>query len=110
MTLVNDASFFIDYFLVIPAGATSTSTSVTSSNLNPSSQALTASSTVSGADSSTTPSAITQSTSRVPIGPIVGGTLGGLALLIIAILAFLLCRKRRKPKDKNLRESKLLFF
>jgi len=79
VTLVNNGTFFIDYFLVIPAGATSTS-----------------------APSSNTAGAGDQShSSRVPLGPAVGGTLGGLALLIIAILAFLLCYKRRKDKNQK---------
>ena len=82
-TLENNGTFFIDYFLVIPAGATLTS---------------------SGVDSSTTAGAGARShSSRVPLGPVVGGTLGGIALLIIAVLAFLLCCKRRKEK-KQMRE------
>ena len=107
VTAVNNASFFIDYFLVIPAGATSTSTSSSTPSSTPSSS--TVSTTVSTSDSSTTASAGAQTQStRVSLGPVVGGTLGGLALLIIAILAFFLCCKRRRDKNQ-MRESKFLF-
>ena len=145
VTLVNSGTLFIDYFLIIPSGATSTSASssnpssltgtmtvagvdastlsstTTGAGAQPhssrvslaSSESLNTSSltdatiTLTGADSptlsSTTASAGAQSqSSRVSLGPAVGGTLGGLVLLIIAILAFFLCFKRRK--DKNLRE------
>ena len=96
-TLVNNATFFIDYFLVIPT-ANSTSTSGLSSN-SPSS--LVGPVTVSGADSTITASAGPQSHStRNSLGPIVGGTLGGLVLVIFAILAFLFCCKRRKDKNQ----------
>jgi len=96
VTLDNDASFFIDYFLVIPAGATSTS----ASSSNPST--VTGPMTVFSAVSSTTASTGAQSpSSRVPLGPAVGGTLSGLALLIVAILAVWLCCKRRKENKKN---------
>ena len=93
VTLVNNGTYFIDYFLIVPSDAT-TSTSASSS----------------ATDSSTTAGAVNGSqshSSRVSLGPVVGGTLGGLALLIIAILAFLLCCKKRR-KDKNrMRESNL---
>ena len=97
MTLVNNGSFFIDYFLVIPAGATSTFAS--SSNPPPLTNSPT---TVASADSSsTTAGAGAEShSSRVSLGPAVGGTLGGLALLIFSIFAIFLCCKRRKDKNK----------
>ena len=80
VTLVNNATFFIDYFLVVPAGAT------TSSNPTP----------------TTTDAGAQSHASRVSVvGPAVGGALGGLALLIIAVLAILLCRKRRKDKNQK---------
>jgi len=91
VTLINNGTFFIDYFLIIPSGGSTTS--VTSS--------LAGSMTVSGADSSATVSAGDRSqSSRVPLGPAVGGALGGLALLIVAVLAVWLCCKRGR-KDKN---------
>ena len=91
VTLVNNGTFFIDYFLVVPVGVTSAS----ASSSNP-----TALTTVSSADSSTTAGAGLQSHSRLSVGPVVGGTLGGVALLMIAILAVLLCW-RRKDKDQK---------
>ena len=99
VTLVtsNNDTFSIDYFLIVPAGgATSTS----------------ASSSVSS-DSSTIASASASAQSNpmvlVPLGPVVGGTLCGLALIVIAILAFLLCRRRRKDRNRK-RESNFLLF
>ena len=98
VTLVNNGTYFIDYFLIVPSDAT---TSTSASSLASSS----------ATDSSSTAGAVNGSqshSSRVSLGPVVGGTLGGLALLIIiAILAFLLCCKKRR-KDKNrMRESNL---
>ena len=98
VTLVNNGTFFIDYFLIVPSGVASSSASTTS---NP-----TGLTTVSGADSTTTAGAGAQShSSRLSIGPVVGGTIGGLVLLIIAISVVLLCCKRRKDKDQ-IRELK----
>jgi hypothetical protein len=91
VTLINNGTFFIDYFLVIPSSS------------------LAGPTTVSGADSSATASAGDRSqSSRVSLGPAVGGALGGFALLIVAILAVWLCCKRRR-KDKNQR-SEWIFF
>jgi hypothetical protein len=99
VTLDNNASFFIDYFLVIPTGTTS-NTSKSAPSSHP--FTLTAPMTVSGAVSSTTAGTGAQSHSNtVPLGPAVGGALGGLALLIISILAVFLCCKRRKDKNQK---------
>ena len=80
--LANNATLFIDYFLVIPPDSpitlAPTSTSVTSS--------MSATSTAPPAgDGAKTPTAV-----------IIGGTLGGLALIGIAVLVFWLVRKRVK--------------
>ena len=87
VTLINNGTLFIDYFLIIPAGSSTTSTSSSEANTS----SLAGPTTSAGADS--------QSSSRVTLGAALGGSLGGLALLIIAVLAFLLCWKRRKTKN-----------
>ena len=96
VTLVNNGTFFIDYFLIVPAGgAISTS----------------ASSSVSTAGSSTTTGAGARPHQiLVPLGPVIGGTLCGFALIVIAILAFFLCRRRRRDKKNRIRESNFLLF
>ena len=96
VTLVNNGTFFIDYFLIVPAGgAISTS----------------ASSSVSAAGSSTTAGAGARPHQiLVPLGPVIGGTLCGFALIVIAILAFFLCRRRRKDKKNRMRESNFLLL
>jgi hypothetical protein len=135
VTLVNNGSFFIDYFLIIPSVTGATSISASSSNPT----SLTGTTTVAGASAqphssrvslasseSSNPSSLTGTTmtvggansptlssttvtagagaqshpSRVSLGPAVGGALGGLVLLIIAILAIFLCFKRRKDKNQ----------
>ena len=97
VTLVtsNNDTFSIDYFLIVPAGG-ATSTSVSSS--------------VSTAGSSTTAGAGARPHQiLVPLGPVIGGTLCGFALIVIAILAFLLCRRRRKDKNRKRESNSLLF-
>ena len=87
VTLVNNGTFFIDYFLIVPAGATSTS--------------ATSSSTTTGAGAQSNSSG----SAGLRVGPIVGGTISGVLLIIIVvILALLLRRKRRKDKNRK-RES-----
>ena len=89
--LANNATLFIDYFMVIPpdspitlaptsavpASATSSSTSVV----------ITASPAGGGA--------------KTPTAAIIGGSLGGLALIGIAVLVFWLIRKRGKNNHQK---------
>jgi hypothetical protein len=115
VTLVNNGTLYLDYFLVIPSTSTTTSSSSAgASSSNPSSVTGTmmvggvGSSTLSSTLSTTTGAGAQSQSNRVTIGAAVGGSLGGLALLIIAVLAVFFCRKRRK--DKNLRELIFLLF
>ena len=97
-TLVNNGTFFIDYFLVIPPTLSSTSTSTTTSASTSASSSTPLMSTTASAGAQSQSNTTTNN--RVALGPAVGGSLGGLALLImIAILAVLFRRKRRKDKD-----------
>ena len=104
VTLVNNGTLFIDYFLVIPS--TSSSSAVVTST---STRTGTISSTFSSTLSTSTGAGGQFQSNKVSIGGAVGGSLGGLALLIVAILAVWMCRKR--PKDKNqMRELIFVFF
>ena len=91
VTLVNNGTFFIDYFLVIPS-TTSSSAGVTSTSTSPSSTLSTT--TVIG------PGGQFRFNRGPIIGAAMGGILGGFVLLTIAILTVWLCRKKR-PKNKN---------
>ncbi|KAF8816634.1 hypothetical protein BYT27DRAFT_7181457 [Phlegmacium glaucopus] len=92
-TLDNNATFFIDYFLITPV-VSSTSSSATSS----SSSTLSTTSTIPTASSSAQ-----SHSSKVPLGPVLGGTLGGVALLIIAIFVFWFSRRRLKDENQRLK-------
>ncbi|KAL4436825.1 hypothetical protein ABPG75_003964 [Micractinium tetrahymenae] len=49
-------------------------------------------------DSERAPDETKTSDSSTPVGAIVGGAIGGLALLVAAVLAFFLVRRRRQPR------------
>jgi len=95
--LTNNARFFIDYFLVIPPNSSIT--------LAPTSMSPTS------ATSSSTSAVITAPAgdgAKTPTAAIIGGTLGGLALIGIAVLVFWLIRKRAKNKHER-REQNFQF-
>ncbi|KAF8813975.1 hypothetical protein BYT27DRAFT_7248545 [Phlegmacium glaucopus] len=97
-TLDNNATFFIDYFLITPVASS------TSSPASSSSDSSTLSATSSLLTMSTASSSAQSHSSKVPLGPVSGGTLGGVALLIIAIIAvFAVWRSRKRLKDENQR-------
>ena len=82
------APFLLDYIGYIPLPNTTSSTSATSSSL-----------TSTSAQSTSTPSTTTTSASSksaTPVGAIVGGTIGGVALIVITVLGILLLRSRRR--------------
>jgi len=89
--LTNDARLIIDYFVIIPPNSSitlaQTSTLPTSATL-PSTSAVVAP--PPGGDGAKNPAAA-----------IIGGTLGGLALIGIAALAFWLIRKRAKNNHQQ---------
>ncbi|KIP07483.1 hypothetical protein PHLGIDRAFT_118062 [Phlebiopsis gigantea 11061_1 CR5-6] len=87
VTRASDAApFLLDYIGYVPLSNTTNSTSATSSSL-PSSSAA----------STSTPSTAGVSTkSATPVGAIVGGTIGGVALIVITVLGVLLLRSKRR--------------
>ncbi|KDR67432.1 hypothetical protein GALMADRAFT_147205 [Galerina marginata CBS 339.88] len=100
VTLENRASFFLDYFLVIPLDSTSSTT--LAATTSPSAPPTTSEPSLS--HPSPTMSAVADAnfhSKGVPIDTIVGGTLGGFALLCIAILAVWLGYQRGKSKGND---------
>ena len=103
LTNNNNARLFIDYFLVIPPNSSITlaptstlSTSATSS----SSAVITAPPAGDGAKSHS---------GTTPTAAIIGGSLGGLALIGIAVFVFWLFRKRVKNNRKRREQTFQLF-
>lgn len=87
VTRASDAApFLLDYIGYIPLSNTTNSTSATSSSLPSSSAASTSTPSTSSVSSKLT----------TPVGAIVGGTIGGVALIVITILGILLLRSRRR--------------
>ena len=89
--------YVLDFFqyTASPVESSSSSTSwssVSSSTVQPSSSS-------SSPISSSSTSAVSSS-SRVKVGPIVGGVLGGIAILVIAVLLLFICLKIRRNKRK----------
>jgi len=86
--LTSNGRYFIDYFFITPSNSpiTATSTSPVSSSSSSVSTSITAGNSHS---------------SGVRIAPIVGGSLGGLALIIIMVLVVLVIWLRNKRVKKN---------
>ena len=88
--------YWLDYFQytaspVVSSSSSTSSSSVLSSTVQPSSS--------SSSPVSSSTSAVSSS-SRVKVGPIVGGVLGGIAILVIAALLLFICVKIRRNKRK----------
>jgi hypothetical protein len=102
--LNSNARFFIDYFLIIPPNSTitlaPTSTLPTSATSSSTSAVVTAPSAGDGMKSHS---------STAPTAAIIGGSLGGLALIGIAGLVFWLIRKRMKNTHQR-REQNFQIF
>ena len=78
-------TFWLDYFAVTPLPIATALPIVAASPLPSSACPL---------PSSTCP--LTSSTSKPPVGPVIGGVLGALALLTLALIAFLFFRWKKK--------------
>ncbi|KAF8963489.1 hypothetical protein BDZ97DRAFT_1919736 [Flammula alnicola] len=97
-TLVEGAYFYLDYALITPAdtSAALNGSSSSSSLLPSSSPSIT---TTTRPATSTTPlqsqPVSSSSEAGIPVGAIVGGSLGGLALIMFTIIAFLLLKRKK---------------
>jgi hypothetical protein len=95
-TLVNNATFFIDYFLITSVASSTSSLALSSTS------DLSTASTTSSLPTASSSAQSQSSTNGPPHGPVLGGILGGVALLIIAIFVVWFGRKRLKLlKDEN---------
>lgn len=108
-----NAFFFLDYISVTPNAIASSSTSSTTSSLSSTTSSSfstlstivpsptlgfdTVSSVTTTLSATTSPADSSQE--NLPLGPIIGGSLSGLALLIFAFIGFLFLR--RKSKDRS---------
>ena len=102
--LTEDAFFFLDYILVTPDITASSSTPstlspyfYTSSTLAPYLRPHTVSSVTTTRSATTSP--VDSSKDKVPLGFIVGGVLGVLALILIAFIGFMFIRKNSKGRS-----------
>ncbi|KAH8828588.1 hypothetical protein DL96DRAFT_1011456 [Flagelloscypha sp. PMI_526] len=99
MKLENDQPIYVDYFIVSPVGKELPS----KSDLFKTAQ-QNAISNGSGSGTSTSPTSSSSAgagSSKFNIGAIVGGVVGGLAIIALSVLFFLLHRRKRKARDDN---------